>query len=101
MTGIDPGGLLLEKSTCYVYIHHGPTRKRSTLYERAVEMSAFHNMRLIIVSGVLAVFTLAYLVPQEAMADVDRAVRQAADAKEDAKREKKDAKGDVKRDIRH
>ncbi len=61
-------------------------------------MSAFHNMRLIIVCGVLAVFTLAYLIPQEAMADVDRAVRQAADAKEDINREKQDAKEDVNRE---
>ena len=60
-------------------------------------MSRLHNMRLIIVSGVLAVCAMASLGPQEAIADVDRAVRQAADAKEDINREKKDAKGDAKR----
>ena len=72
-------------------------------------MSRLYNMRLIIVSGVLAVSAMASLGPQEARADVDRLMRQAADAKEDinrekqdakedAKREKKDAKGDVKRE---
>jgi F0F1-type ATP synthase membrane subunit b/b' len=41
---------------------------------------------------------MAYLLPQEASADVDRLLRQADDAREDVNREKKDAKEDVKRE---
>jgi hypothetical protein len=61
-------------------------------------MSKLHNIRLIIVSGMLAVFAMASLGPQEARADLDRLKRQADDAKEDIQREKADAKGDVKRE---
>ena len=64
-------------------------------------MSTLHNIRLLIVSSVLAVVTvcaLTFLAPQEASADIDRLMRRADDAREDINREKKDAKGDVRRE---
>lgn len=64
-------------------------------------MSMLTSTKSFIVNGVVAmaaVCALAYLAPQEASADVDRLLRQSADAKEDIHRDKKDAKGDMKRE---
>jgi F0F1-type ATP synthase membrane subunit b/b' len=45
--------------------------------------------------GLVALCSLPYLAPPEALADLDRLRRQAADAKEDLNREKVDAKEDA------
>jgi F0F1-type ATP synthase membrane subunit b/b' len=64
-------------------------------------MNKPNNTRSTILSRLLAVVAVCFLVypvPQDASADVDRLMRQAADAKEDIHREKKDAREDINRE---